>query len=149
MRVCRCVVKANTSKDDYDNYFSKLNSMKKSSFIGLSLLLAISLSNICKARVDGDREVEALIGQLGADQQTQTEAARQLAGYGTRAVPHLIEALESPNSEIRLAAGSVLAMIGEDAVPALLHALKDRNKLVREHSALALNREVFGVDKLT
>jgi HEAT repeat protein len=123
--------------------------MKKSSFIGLSLLLAISLSNLCKARVDSDREIEALIGQLGADQQTQTEAARQLAGYGTHAVPHLIGALESPDSKIRLAASSVLAMIGEDAVPALLGALKDRNKLVREHSALALNREVFGVEKLT
>lgn len=123
--------------------------MKKSSCIGLALLLAISLSSLCKARVGTDKEVEALIGQLGADQQVQTEAARKLASYGTRVVPDLIKAFESPNSKTRLAAGSVLAMIGEDAIPALLAALKNREKLVREHSALALNREVFGVDKLS
>lgn len=123
--------------------------MKKSSSIGLTLLLTISLANLCRARARSDQEVEALINQLGADQRVQTEAARKLAGYGKRVVPNLIGAFKSTNSKTRLAAASVLAMVGEDAVPDLLAGLKDRNKMVREHCAQALSRNVFGTDKLS
>lgn len=123
--------------------------MQRLSCIGLSFLFVIGITPKCEAGNDIDQKVKTLIGQLGAEQSVRTEAGRKLASYGKQAVPALIRAFESNDSEVRISAGAVLAMIGEDAIPDILNALKHKKPLVREHAVMAFNRDALGIDSLS
>jgi HEAT repeat protein len=59
---------------------------------------------------------------------------------GTRAVPVLLEALESDDGQVRLNAALALGALGNEAVPALVGALENGSPVVRVGAARALQR---------
>lgn len=76
-----------------------------------------------------------------ATQQDATMALAQMGPKARLAVPALLEALKSPDKNVRSSAAFVLGRIGTEAksaVPDLIDALKDSNQDVRLAAAIAL-----------
>ena len=92
--------------------------------------LNMALSVLMKALRDNDRYI-------------RNRAGNALWEIGKPAVPAVIEALRSANSEVRSHAAKALEHMGEaakDAVPALIEALSDENEMVRMRAVLALKK---------
>jgi HEAT repeat protein len=73
----------------------------------------------------------------------QETAADALARIGPAAVPALLEALHSPDPEVRAKAANVLGRMGPDArdsVPELIRLLDDPDERVRKTVIRALGR---------
>jgi hypothetical protein len=73
----------------------------------------------------------------------QQAAADALGRIGPPAVPQLVEALHSPDAEVRLQAAQVLARMGSDArdsVPHLVDLLDDPDERIRKTAARTLGR---------
>lgn len=86
--------------------------------------------------------IPALAVHLGTgDSTTQNDLTRDLASFGTAAIPHLTTALADKEANVRAHAAEVLCFIGPDAADAtddLTRALKDPVAEVRFCVAMAL-----------
>src|SRR5262249_10786355 len=89
-----------------------------------------------------DRGMSAWLTQLkDKNPAARQEAARALGVIGQPAVPALVERLQDPDNDIRIAAADAHSRVGSDARGALLaldKAMMDPEPLVRQHVAFAL-----------
>ncbi|MEW5806630.1 MAG: HEAT repeat domain-containing protein [Acidobacteriota bacterium] len=87
-----------------------------------------------------DGEIEELINKLGSKRKVEIDAAKaRLSIIGTRAVEHLIEALDRENTELKLNAIPILALIRDQrAKNPLIAMLLERNPKIRESATRAL-----------
>src|SRR5574341_1004334 len=63
-----------------------------------------------------------------------------LAGFGEKAIPALIGALDDASLTVRLTAGETLEMVGPPAAPALIEALQNGSGPARRHAAATLGQ---------
>lgn len=105
-------------------------------------------------RFRGSEVIEGLLRALEHPEHVVVDtAAEALSKFGDEAVPYLIAAINSPNTNVRGNAIEALGSIGnEDAIPHLVDALEDTSTLDREGrttigdlAAVALER--IGTDK--
>jgi HEAT repeat protein len=84
------------------------------------------------------------------DGDVRDEATAALVRLGTSAVPALVEALQSPDGTVRIAAAVALGRIdglgawAPEVIPALLERLEDESAAVRAEAATALAHVVTG-----
>ncbi len=92
------------------------------------------------AELKDPRAVGPLISTLGADDR-YIYSLGALAAIGEPAVEALIEALDNPNTRVRLGAANALGEIGDvRAVGPLIRLLNDRSGHVRREAAKSLRR---------
>jgi HEAT repeat protein len=89
--------------------------------------------------------IQRLIDQAMKDLRHQNWRKRRramaaLAGFGEKAIPVLIGALDDASLTVRLTAGEALEMVGPPAAPALIETLQNGSGLARRHAAAALGQ---------
>jgi len=86
-----------------------------------------------------DRKISLAIGRLtSAKPVSRVLAGRELARYGTKAVPPLREALKGGNEELVAEVICVLGRIGKPATGTLIKLLRDKETIVPAFAAAAL-----------
>ncbi len=90
-----------------------------------------------------DLPTDDLIAGLGSDDAAvRQEATAVLGARGAAVIEPLVDALGSPNDQIRWSAADALRIIGEEAIPSLIGSLKDSRRQLGAATALVKVGEV-------